>query len=339
MPQDQTRLPQVFLSHRHSDKKIADLVRQWIEQTTACRVKVFQSSGYAHGPKIGKSLSQELRDSLWQTDVLLLVYTLPDLDWSYCMWECGVATDPSSPDTRVVVLQFSDEGPAVFDDQVRINARSKESLLQFASQFLTDRDFFPRGIGAITGFTAESTQLQVAGTTLFESLSSIPPTKHEKVEEWPAWPYIRLRLSLDTTKEIAEMPLASARGRLLDETKIVYSDSVACSVLGVRKIAPESSLNELSRSWSAREPSQNSAWIDSILSQLHLAAKWEFTSLDWSMLKGKRTNAGEWFSPVLAWVRRIPYHNCMEFDLYFLPFTAHDGDESVVLPLPKQSDA
>ena len=339
MQRDPTKPPQVFLSHRHSDKKIADLIRQWIEQTTAGRVKVFQSSGYAHGTKIGKPLSQELRENLWNTDVLLLLYTLSDLDWSYCMWECGVATDPSTPDTRVVVLQFSDEGPSVFDDQVRVIARSKESLLQFANQFLTDPEFFPRNLGAMTGFGPESVQLQAAGTALFESLSTVSPTKHEKIEEWPAWPMLRLTLSLDVTKEISTQSLQLSRNRLLSETKIAYSDSAACSVFGVRRIAPETSLRELHQSWATRENNPNAAWLESILSQVHQAAKWEFTNVDWSMLKSKRANAGEWFAPVVAWVRRVPYSNRIEFDTYFLPFTAPDNVEAIALPLPLKSDA
>lgn len=109
MRRDPSKPPLLFISHRHADKPIADLLRGWIEQWTAGRLNVFQSSSYAHGPKIGRPLSRELVDNLWNTDVVVLLYTLPDHDWSYCMWECGVAFDPTSPDTRAVVLQFSED--------------------------------------------------------------------------------------------------------------------------------------------------------------------------------------------------------------------------------------
>jgi hypothetical protein len=54
--------------------------------------------------------------------VVLLVYTTEDQDWSYCMWECGVAMKPDAPQTRIVVLQCAAETPNVFEDRVRVDA-------------------------------------------------------------------------------------------------------------------------------------------------------------------------------------------------------------------------
>src|SRR5678816_4533637 len=75
MKRDPKQPPQVFISHRHGDKAIADMLRNWMDQSTAGRLNIFQSSEFASGPKVGKSLSKELLDNLWHTDVLLLVYT------------------------------------------------------------------------------------------------------------------------------------------------------------------------------------------------------------------------------------------------------------------------
>jgi hypothetical protein len=337
MSTSQSRQPQVFLSHRHSDSKIADIVRLWIEQTTACRTKVFQSSSFAHGTKIGKPLSQELRASLWHTDVLILIYTLSDLDWSYCMWECGVATDPTSPDTRVVVLQFSDDVPAVFDDQVRVNARSKDDIHKFAAQFLTDPNFFPAEIGPITGFQPQSPQLLLAAERLFTDLASVPPTKHEKVDEWPAWPFIRLELSLDAVAQMKDMPPSLAQERILEECRIGLCDWVLCAVFGVPKISTGSTLSDLVARWKERSPGEDSRWATSLAAQIHTASQWNFPSLEWPLLKGKRATPGEWFSPVLTWVRKVPYHNRFEFDVYFMPFIAADGALEFTIALPPRA--
>jgi len=35
------------------------------------------------------------------SDVVMLIFTTESEDWSYCMWECGVATDPDCQDVFV----------------------------------------------------------------------------------------------------------------------------------------------------------------------------------------------------------------------------------------------
>jgi integrase len=46
------------------------------------------------------------------------------------MWECGVATKPDSPETRIIVLQCGTEVPPVFQDQVRVQKRIKPLALK-----------------------------------------------------------------------------------------------------------------------------------------------------------------------------------------------------------------
>ena len=51
------------------------------------------------GPRAGFSLNQELKNALWQARSFILLYTHSTLDWSYCMFEYGVANNPQTPDT------------------------------------------------------------------------------------------------------------------------------------------------------------------------------------------------------------------------------------------------
>src|SRR5262245_54449735 len=101
MPEDR---PLLFISHKHADAAIAQVVASFIEDRSNGTVSVYLSSSpdFA-GPKFGKNLNAQLRETLWQTRALILVYTSQDADWSYCMWECGVATHPQSPDTSIIV--------------------------------------------------------------------------------------------------------------------------------------------------------------------------------------------------------------------------------------------
>src|SRR5689334_4569151 len=101
-----TTKPLLFISHRHVDRSIADVLRKFVKDRSGGRITVFQSSSaQAENPRVGRELQQELKQALWSAGVVLLVYTSPEEDWSYCMWECGVATHPASPETKIVVLQ------------------------------------------------------------------------------------------------------------------------------------------------------------------------------------------------------------------------------------------
>ena len=54
-----------------------------------------------------------MAETLWRTKLFLLVYTVPDDDWSWGMWEAGVALGAEGPDTRLVVFQCGKNAPAV----------------------------------------------------------------------------------------------------------------------------------------------------------------------------------------------------------------------------------
>jgi len=79
-------MPLLFVSHKHSDRQIAEILARFIEERSAARIKVhLSSSPDFQGPRFGKPLNAQLREALWKTEVLILVYTSPDQDWSYCM--------------------------------------------------------------------------------------------------------------------------------------------------------------------------------------------------------------------------------------------------------------
>ena len=117
--------PTIFISHKHSDSKIAQVLAGFLEEKSNGLVKVhLSSSPNFDGPRFGPSLNAQLRQALWTTDVLILVYTSADQDWSYCMWECGVASDSHSPETTIVVFQCGPDIPAPFQDVLRVNPES-----------------------------------------------------------------------------------------------------------------------------------------------------------------------------------------------------------------------
>src|SRR5512132_3483736 len=114
----------LFISHKHSDSTIAQVLAAFIEERSNGIVKVhLSSSPNFQGPRFGKALNAELREALWRTEVFVLVYTSSDHDWSYCMWECGVASRPQSPNSTIIVFQCGPDVPAPFQDVLRVNVR------------------------------------------------------------------------------------------------------------------------------------------------------------------------------------------------------------------------
>lgn len=75
--------PTIFISHKHSDSKIAQVLAGFLEEKSNGLVKVhLSSSPNFDGPRFGPSLNAQPRQALWSTDVLILVYTSADQDWS-----------------------------------------------------------------------------------------------------------------------------------------------------------------------------------------------------------------------------------------------------------------
>jgi hypothetical protein len=104
-----TDKPLLFISHKHVDHEVATALADFIKDHTGAQVRIHVSSNPDYqGPAAGRVINQALRETLWQTEALILVYTSADQDWSYCLWECGVATNRGRPE-NIIVLQCGDE--------------------------------------------------------------------------------------------------------------------------------------------------------------------------------------------------------------------------------------
>jgi TIR domain len=206
--------PVLFISHRHDDRAIADVLRRFIEARTGGRVRVFQSSSPgAKGPKQGENLTAELRRALWHASVVVLIYSTRDQDWSYCMWECGVAQLPEPSSTKTVVFQCADQFPMVFSDQVRVGVRNEQDIEKFVNDLLTETDYFPKLGGAVTDFSASTEPVQEAANELYRVLQDVLPAPDDAGEEWPAYPQLTIELT-DEQMERMRKAEGSAEQRL-----------------------------------------------------------------------------------------------------------------------------
>lgn len=172
----------IFLSHRFADKRIADVVRRHLGLwgfDTQC----YQASAPGLGPKAGEFITLDIKEALYEAKLVILIYILTDYDWSFCMWECGLATHPTKTDTRTIVLQCNpNDTPRIFANQLLIEA-SEEGIHNFTIQFFREEGFFP-GRPALRPDITDAVVADYSHAFYAELIASIPPGQHEERYRW-----------------------------------------------------------------------------------------------------------------------------------------------------------
>jgi len=135
----------IFISHSHKDKEIADIFRETIEDWSSGSIKIVQSSYGGAGMAIGEELEQSVKKAISESSIVLLIYTGADKDWAWCMYECGLASDPTSQDsTRIVVFQSADNIPGPLKNLTAMKMSNEESIKQFIIDLHRKEDFFSK---------------------------------------------------------------------------------------------------------------------------------------------------------------------------------------------------
>lgn len=335
----ENREPILFISHKHIDSKIADIVRSFVEMYSGGRVKVFQSSSpWADSPKVGRNLNRQLKETLWQADVLILIYTAEENDWNYCMWECGVASHPHSPETKIILFKCSATTPALFSDQVNVNARELVDIQKFADEFLTDSQFFPRFGNAVTAFPSHGQQVATAAVDLHQKLQDVLPSeKDDPSIEWPAYPYLQLELNFEEVDRIVETEagkrLKVASEIILNNAEISTCDKYAEQLFAVPSFPRGMRFQEIVNIWRERFPDCQSQWAEVLVRQLMDGALWRFPTSKWEPMQGLSDEI--WRAPQVTRVRKIPNKKAMQFDIYFFKFEPNSNKTGIEIKLPK----
>ncbi len=326
---NESQKPQVFISHRHDDRELANVIREFIRSTTAGAVDVYQTTYEGSGPEFGRVLSKELGEELDRSEVVLLLYTVPDENWSYCMWECGVAYNPRREDTRIIVMQCGMDAPAPLSDSVRVRLDDENSVTRFVRDFATSEEFFPRLKRPITKFSEESEEIRDAASKLFEQLT--PFRVEQRDEEWPAWPYIRFSIGCEDVDRIkkhwSDDKHKEARRLLLERCYICNgetdADSYAKQLIGTRKFEKNTSLDQVIKDWVSKTTTKETGWADSLVEQLLLGLRWEFPKDSWSLMQ--HSQQPSLYAPMLMRVGISRQKQCMWFDVYFVRFPVKKG--------------
>lgn len=317
--QEPARAPLVFISHKHSDRDIAETIARFIKTKTAGNVRVYLSSSPDfEGPRLGQPLNDELKRALGAADAVILVFTSDTDDWSYCMWECGIATNPTEPrPTSVVVVQCGQDKPKPFGDQLRVDAQNLDSVQTFVKTLLTSTDFFAHGNTPVTGFAAEGTEVKEFAAELHGALGDVVPSGPGAERSTPTAPYLRLRLDGQAADELKTAYLAAETEKCLPlvEGAEITESVDADSVFDLR-LEPGATLGDVLHAWGREHVVDGEArWFAALAEQIEAAIVGTLRPIKWAPYNTTRRRA---VVPYVAASRRVA--TGVEFDVYLVPF-------------------
>jgi hypothetical protein len=332
--------PLLFISHRHSDRLIADAVRKFVNDRSGGRIQVFQSSSAdAESAEVGRELHKELKEHLWRAGVVVLIYTSPDEDWSYCMWECGVATHPQSPDTKIIVLQCGSRPPSVYRDAVRIKAQEAVDIQKFVNSFLTNPDFFPNhGEAVAPGFAKNGDEVQQATREFFAALNDVIVTDADEGEDWPTVPFLRLQLTYAEVDAIRKLGAAAGAHSVEEAARVSDIDSEAKRIFGIGRLEPLTPISQLIDAWRQERPDEPTKWFEELCEQVRVGSHWRLPRFGWQLVQSADDTDRARYAPVLSRVRSVPRQRCHQFDIYFSKFDT-DADGAVKIGFANEPQA
>lgn len=217
----------IFISHKHDDAAIAQAFGEFIRTQSGNRIQAhISSSSSFESPMGGRPLQDQLVASLSNSGCLILIYTRPDDNWSYCMYECGFATREGIP---VHIFQCGDSEPPPLSHLVRYKTTILDDVKRFVSAFLTQPDFLRGQRDALTNYGKNDDQVQKAAADFFASLQGAIARTDGTKQEWIPWPLIRLRVDRKSIEAISGSP-SSEEHKIIAMKSLLEQKAVVSSV-------------------------------------------------------------------------------------------------------------
>lgn len=288
--------PLVFISHKHDDAPIAKALASWLQMATCNAVEVFQSSdGFREGAALGRSLTEEIRNKANEAAAMLVLYTDPEQDWEWVMFEVGIGLDPSTPEAQVILFQCGPEAPQVLRERLNVDVRDANSCIRFARQLLTT-EFFD-GCPPLADF--ESGFIERLATQLRKDIEPTLP-RDVSNDTWSPHPRIRIRVD-HVDGDVPNAALVRSRARIIADA----DNKAARDLFDVHEVV-NMTLGELAD----RNPAV-SHFVDLIVGAM---AHQVSASARVVALPGTR----ETYFAVLTEVRKRPFQRATLFDIHLV---------------------
>jgi|GEM_PF-3563941 len=341
---EMTTEPKVFISHKHSDIKIANVLTKHLKEWGVKENCIFQSSDPRHGFTVGGNLKEELQEALQEINLLILLYTYKESDWSYCMWECGIAQGKSTAPSRTVVFQCTDDEPTVFKEEIRVNV-NPNGIRSFTQDFHRKPGFIPSLSGEIDVEFAANTPEEVIATRserLFNEIVEAIPSGTSSSQH--LWDFIRLRLNADCMNQIASLCENGGDSKeilKLIETKLELReprhDGIGNSVdtavrqFGYAGFQKDLTMQDLVNRWTSQSKRASKAWINDVYQSIERAVTNSPSNAVNSQFKSAREGVDWWFFPVTTRMRTFR-DNSIEFDLYLVRVPVNEPVKANTVP-------
>lgn len=338
------RKPVVFISHKHSDRKIATVLAKFIRAESNKIIRIFMSSDPRFkGVRLGEEISEELKTTLADCDVFLLVYTSPENDWGWCTWEWGVASHPLSKKTTMMVLQCGPEAPNVHAASRRVDCRDEDEVFAFVKQYLTDKDTFRSG-KALAEYSDEE-DLREKAKRLFNKLSPLIKNIDPPVEN-STWPHLQISLPLETVQKIGSdttpLDIEQQVSLVKESARVSTTDDKVLSIFGRFGMTPNIFLAKLTKTVTGMTGRKQTPLLDSCCLQIAEASADKRPGIRVVTVRDEEREVE--YAPIVTRVQKIGYQKTVLFDLYFVTLPTHSSVSSKMLsrnqfyfkPLSKQ---
>lgn len=293
--------------------------------------EIFQSSDSQASTVIGEPLRPQLKQALGEARLVLLIYTISDNDWEFCVWECGVATNAKdeTPDTRVVLFQMCNHPSRLFQDEVVFKLHS-EDVVKFVEQFHRHKGFFKKDVAFQP--TINQNILRKRADDLYNDLIhfSLPG----KLEERYRWDRFTLSIPTNLIREVRECnKTARSESSETDKAKRTTACEKALDIIqnnaevvdafgqallhfGYTSGARDLTLDRLVARWretvaGAGDPQ---GWIQELCEEVNRSIEDRPSQPSWELMRSA-LYPGWWFYPILNHARLKP-DGGFEFDVY-----------------------
>jgi tetratricopeptide (TPR) repeat protein len=179
----------VFISHTHADKAIADAFRDAVAELFGSYVTVAYSTDTEHGPKHGARWLQWINDQVKTSDFTLVLLTPASLQKPWILWEAGAVAGTSvasgADDGRKVRPLVFRVPPEQVPDPFRdVQLVRGDDYADVQNVMLEWMESLPGTVGAKAGIKLEAT-LRKYLATVTAALDQAPLVPTEAiVQEW-----------------------------------------------------------------------------------------------------------------------------------------------------------
>ena len=313
----------IFISHRHDDMDIASTLRIHLESWGITSNEIYQSSDSEHGSTIGETIKEDIKNFMSKAKLVILIYTFAQENWDYCMWECGLAMDPISASTRVIVFQCAQDVPTVFRDELRVTMNESD-IVRFTKQFHCNKNFFP-GMNPYKPNVGKET-IHKRALGLFKALSkAIPASRYE----WKIrWGFFRLRIQAKVVSKLNEInkqqEVFDLCNKISDTFLVTFAEGWGIRHFGFEQLQPELNFKMLVDRWKSelqgiekndRKKYLSEEWITDLFIEIWRVARNCPPILSWNSLKSVYPQVDWWVCPILNATKRLP-DGGMELDIY-----------------------